>query len=164
MFWLAIWKTCSPRTTAIFFSSGTALIKAWTGTVAALYPTLVVLVAPLPAIVPPVARMTTLGKACPVVSSARAADCQIRRQIKKTKRIFMGIDPRLSFLVQRINTRGRSLPCQRWRERKNNRAGGIRTHGLYVPNVALYQAEPQPVMNGSTEVISRSERKQPLIS
>jgi hypothetical protein len=56
------------------------------------------------------------------------------------------------------------LPCQRWRERKNNRAGGIRTHGLYVPNVALYQAEPQPVMNGSTEVISRSERKQPLIS
>ena len=26
-----------------------------------------------------------------------------------------------------------------------NRAGGIRTHGLHVPNVALYQAEPQPV-------------------
>ena len=25
------------------------------------------------------------------------------------------------------------------------RAGGIRTHGLHVPNVALYQAEPQPV-------------------
>src|ERR1700683_1994620 len=24
-----------------------------------------------------------------------------------------------------------------------NRAGGIRTHGLHVPNVALYQAEPQ---------------------
>ena len=29
-----------------------------------------------------------------------------------------------------------------------NRAGGIRTHGLHVPNVALYQAEPQPVNFG----------------
>ena len=27
---------------------------------------------------------------------------------------------------------------------KSGRAGGIRTHGLHVPNVALYQAEPQP--------------------
>ncbi len=26
-----------------------------------------------------------------------------------------------------------------------NRAGGIRTHGLCDPNAALYQAEPQPV-------------------
>jgi hypothetical protein len=47
---------------------------------------------------------------------------------------------------------------------RSGRAGGIRTHGLHVPNVALYQAEPQPVINGSTEVIARSERKQPLIS
>ena len=28
---------------------------------------------------------------------------------------------------------------------KNYRAGGIRTRGLFVPNEALYQAEPQPV-------------------
>jgi hypothetical protein len=41
------------------------------------------------------------------------------------------------------------------------RAGGIRTHGLHVPNVALYQAEPQPVMNGRPEVISRSHKNQP---
>ncbi len=27
------------------------------------------------------------------------------------------------------------------------RAGGIRTRGLFVPNEALYQAEPQPVKN-----------------
>jgi hypothetical protein len=46
---------------------------------------------------------------------------------------------------------------------RSGRAGGIRTHGLHVPNVALYQAEPQPVINGSTEVIARWERKQPLI-
>lgn len=26
-----------------------------------------------------------------------------------------------------------------------SRVGGIRTHGLFVPNEALYQAEPQPV-------------------
>ncbi len=31
------------------------------------------------------------------------------------------------------NTRGNS-----------GRAGGIRTHDLFVPNEALYQAEPQP--------------------
>src|ERR1700733_3393826 len=54
--------------------------------------------------------------------------------------------------------------CQFFRlRRQSGRAGGIRTHGLYVPNVALYQAEPQPVMTGSTEVISASPRKQPLI-
>jgi hypothetical protein len=46
---------------------------------------------------------------------------------------------------------------------ESDRAGGIRTHGLYVPNVALYQAEPQPVVNGRTEVISPAERKQLLI-
>jgi hypothetical protein len=46
---------------------------------------------------------------------------------------------------------------------KSGRAGGIRTHGLHVPNVALYQAEPQPVMNGRTEGISAWQRKQPLI-
>ena len=28
--------------------------------------------------------------------------------------------------------------------RENGRAGGIRTRGLFVPNEALYQAEPQP--------------------
>jgi hypothetical protein len=33
-----------------------------------------------------------------------------------------------------------------------NRAGGIRTHGLYVPNVALYQAEPQPVCRLEAEL------------
>jgi hypothetical protein len=35
-----------------------------------------------------------------------------------------------------------------WMVYTSNRAGGIRTHGLHVPNVALYQAEPQPVMTG----------------
>ncbi len=30
-----------------------------------------------------------------------------------------------------------------------NRAGGIRTRGLFVPNEALYQAEPQPVLSGA---------------
>jgi hypothetical protein len=48
--------------------------------------------------------------------------------------------------------------------KKSGRAGGIRTHGLHVPNVALYQAEPQPVLNGRTEVISALQRKQPLFS
>ena len=27
-----------------------------------------------------------------------------------------------------------------------SRAGGIRTHDLFVPNEALYQAEPQPAV------------------
>ena len=45
-----------------------------------------------------------------------------------------------------------------------DRAGGIRTHGLHVPNVALYQAEPQPVTNGSWETISPRVGKQLLIS
>jgi hypothetical protein len=31
------------------------------------------------------------------------------------------------------------------------RAGGIRTRGLFVPNEALYQAEPQPVFEGTSE-------------
>lgn len=31
---------------------------------------------------------------------------------------------------------------------RNGRAGGIRTRGLFVPNEALYQAEPQPVNQG----------------
>src|ERR1700759_4337206 len=156
MFWLAIWKTCSPRTDAIFFSSGTASINAWTGTVAALYPTLVVLVAPLPAMVPPVARMMTWGKASPVVSSARTVECQIRRQIgNKTNRIFMG-NRSSSSVFGAKNQNARSIVAQpEMANDPNYRAGGIRTHGLYVPNVALYQAEPQPVMNGSTEVISR---------
>jgi hypothetical protein len=30
-----------------------------------------------------------------------------------------------------------------------NRAGGIRTRGLFVPNEALYQAEPQPAIEES---------------
>jgi hypothetical protein len=49
--------------------------------------------------------------------------------------------------------RGTRLLCPLARDRRGafplpplkNRAGGIRTHGLHVPNVALYQAEPQPV-------------------
>src|SRR4029077_18379673 len=69
MFSLAIWKTCSPRTFATFFSSGTEFKSASTPTVAAVYPTVVVLVAPLPAIVPPVARIMTL----PSVFGARAS-------------------------------------------------------------------------------------------
>src|SRR6202030_1569001 len=69
MFSLAIWKTCSPRTFATFFSSGTEFKRASTPTVAAVYPTVVVLVAPLPAIVPPVARIMTL----PSVFGARAS-------------------------------------------------------------------------------------------
>ena len=32
-----------------------------------------------------------------------------------------------------------------------SRAGGIRTHGLCVPNAALYQAEPQPVAHPHRE-------------
>src|SRR5262249_12054977 len=61
MFSLAIWNTCSPVTLATFLSSGTASIRRCTPTVADWYPTVAVLDAPVPAIVPPVARITTLG-------------------------------------------------------------------------------------------------------
>jgi hypothetical protein len=37
--------------------------------------------------------------------------------------------------------------AQQWPSEKENRAGGIRTHDLCVPNAALYQAEPQPDVN-----------------
>ena len=40
---------------------------------------------------------------------------------------------------------GSRVPDPGTRSGTKNRAGGIRTHGLHVPNVALYQAEPQPV-------------------
>src|SRR5206468_3767993 len=57
----AIWKTCSPRTLAMVFTCGTAAISLSTGTLAAVYVALLAASAPAPAIVPPVARMTTFG-------------------------------------------------------------------------------------------------------
>ena len=38
------------------------------------------------------------------------------------------------------------LPKALLPQSENGRAGGIRTRGLFVPNEALYQAEPQPVI------------------
>jgi hypothetical protein len=76
-----------------------------------------------------------------------------------TSRIFMNARSRCSAFNAR-NQYTRSIVQTR---EQSGRAGGIRTHGLHVPNVALYQAEPQPVVNGRTEVISPSERKQLLI-
>jgi len=38
----------------------------------------------------------------------------------------------------------------------DGRGGGIRTHGLFVPNEARYQAAPRPdtsYLRGSTEVV-----------
>src|SRR5260370_40318924 len=79
MFSLAIWKTCSPRTFDTFFSSGTEFKSASTPTVAAVYPTVVVLVAPLPAIVPPVARIMILPSVFGARASAAGSAAQPRR-------------------------------------------------------------------------------------
>ncbi len=39
---------------------------------------------------------------------------------------------------------------------ESGRAGGIRTRGLFVPNEALYQAEPQPVTQSRNYLGKRS--------
>src|SRR5580693_8312906 len=50
-----------------------------------------------------------------------------------------------------INQRSTAAPDFRWRSgavlsiRLTGRGGGIRTHGLFVPNEARYQAAPHPV-------------------
>src|SRR6202035_1685404 len=87
------------------------------GTVAALYPTVVVLVAPVPAIVPPVARMTTFGSACPVVSTARTAGCQMRKTSKKgTNRIFMDNGSRCSLFARKNQSGRQETSADRIRE------------------------------------------------
>ena len=38
----------------------------------------------------------------------------------------------------------RQTPTYLFNSKNDNRGDGIRTHDLYVPNVALYQTEPRP--------------------
>ncbi len=69
----ATWNTCSPRTLATLESSGRPAISFSTPTLAAAYVALLTAEAPAPAMVPPVARITTLGSACCACASALAA-------------------------------------------------------------------------------------------
>jgi hypothetical protein len=52
------------------------------------------------------------------------------------------------------------LLCRSWkhrrRNRKNGRGGEIRTHDLYVPNVALYQAKLRPDIFAPTACAAES--------
>ena len=51
-------------------------------------------------------------------------------------------------------------------ENRGGRAGGIRTRGLFVPNEALYQAEPQPVKRKLTKGPQRrsvNEKRKALV-
>src|SRR4051794_7862991 len=69
----ATWNTCSPRTLATLASSGRPAISFSTPTLAAAYVALLTADAPAPAMVPPVARITTLGSACWACANALAA-------------------------------------------------------------------------------------------
>src|SRR6185436_12690693 len=82
MSWLPMLAICSPLTSAISFISGTALIRMSTPTAPDWYPADVPEDA-APAIVPPVARMTTLGLAAPTAPVANSSATTSARTVPR---------------------------------------------------------------------------------
>jgi hypothetical protein len=69
-----------------------------------------------------------------------------RRSVRGSPDVLSNEAPRAKYLTELAAKPEASLSFGPWGPGPalKNRAGGIRTHGLHVPNVALYQAEPQP--------------------